>query len=94
MLAACASGGSETEYLAARSDAALLIIQGDSTTYKDLRRAAEILVGLEIPALAPVLNWGAPKIDRWYEKYLDAVPEKIRNFKFRMSSKTEMAGPA
>ena len=83
-----------TEYLAARSDAALLIIQGDSTTYKDLRRAAEILVGLEIPALAPVLNWGGPKIEKWYEKYLDAIPEKLRNSKFRMTSKTEMAGPA
>lgn len=81
-----------TEYLAARSDAALLIIQGDSTTYKDLRRAAEILVGLEIPALAPVLNWGGHKIEKWYEKYLDAIPETLRNFKIRMTSKAEMAG--
>ena len=81
-----------TEYLAARSDAALLIIKGDSTTYKDLRRAAEILVGLEIPALAPVLNWGAPKIETWYEKYIDAVPEKLHTFKSGIPPKTQVAG--
>ena len=81
-----------TEYLAAKSDAALLIIQGDSTTYRDTRRAAEILVGLEIPALAPVLNWGGNKIERWFEKYIDAIPETLRNFKYRKTSRTEMAG--
>ena len=80
-----------TEYLAARSDAALLIIQGDSTAYRDVRRAAEILVGLEIPALAPVLNWGGPKAEKWFEAFIDALPEKLRNIKLRMTSKSKMA---
>ena len=80
-----------TEYLAARSDAALLIIQGDSTASRDVRRAAEILVGLEIPALAPVLNWGGPKAEKWFEAFIDALPEKLRNIKLRMTSKSKMA---
>jgi Mrp family chromosome partitioning ATPase len=66
-----------TEYLAINSDVAVLITQGDSTLYRDLRRAAEILLRLEIPALAPVLNWGGIKNKPWFEKYLDAIPEQF-----------------
>jgi succinoglycan biosynthesis transport protein ExoP len=50
-----------TEQLATESDVAVLIAQGDSTTYQRLRHSAEILIRMEIPALAPVLNWGGPK---------------------------------
>jgi succinoglycan biosynthesis transport protein ExoP len=81
-----------TEYLAANSDVAILIIQGDSTTYSDVRRSAEILVGLDVPALAPVLNWGGVKIERWFEKYIDAMPEKLRDFRYGISPKTKLAG--
>jgi Mrp family chromosome partitioning ATPase len=81
-----------TEYLAANSDVAILIIQGDSTTYRDVRRSAEILVGLDIPALAPVLNWGGVKIERWFEKYIDALPERLGNFRYGISPKTKLAG--
>ena len=81
-----------TEYLAANSDVAILIIQGDSTTYSDVRRSAEILVGLDIPALAPVLNWGGVKIERWFEKYIDAIPERLRDFRYGLSQKTKLAG--
>ncbi|MBI9086107.1 MAG: hypothetical protein JEZ11_21085 [Desulfobacterales bacterium] len=50
-----------TEYLAVQADVVALISQGDSTLFRDLRRAAEILVRLDVPAIAPVLNWGATK---------------------------------
>lgn len=70
-----------TEYLAINSDVAVLISQGDSTLYSDLRRAAEILVRLEIPALAPVLNWGGIKSKPWYERYLDAIPERFQTIR-------------
>ncbi len=50
-----------TEQLASESDVAVLIAQGDSTSYQKLRHSAEILMRMEIPALAPVLNWGGPK---------------------------------
>ncbi len=50
-----------TEYLAIQADAIVLISQGDSTFYRDLRRATEILVRLGVPAIAPVLNWGGEK---------------------------------
>lgn len=61
-----------TEHLAAKSDVAILITRGDSTTYSKLRHSAEILIRLEVPALAPVLNWGGPKQRMWFEKYIEA----------------------
>lgn len=70
-----------TEYLAVNCDAGVLIIQGDSTLYRDVRRSAEILVRLDIPAIAPVLNWGGPKIKPWFEKSIDSIPSVLRTFK-------------
>jgi succinoglycan biosynthesis transport protein ExoP len=81
-----------TEYLAANSDAAILIIQGDSTTYRSLRQSAEILVGLDIPALAPVLNWGGEKMQRWFDKHLDALPGIVRDYGQALTSRKKLAG--
>lgn len=64
-----------TEYLAVNSDVTILIAQGDSTTYSRLRQAAEILIRLDVPALAPVLNWGGYKILPWFERYIDRLSE-------------------
>lgn len=70
-----------TEHLAANSDVGILIIQGDSSEFRSVKRAAEILVRLDIPALAPVLNWGGKKILPWFEKYIDSMPEILRNYR-------------
>ncbi len=64
-----------TEYLAVQSDAVVLISQGDSTLFRDLHRAAAILVRLEVPAIAPVLNWGGTKKNGRIDKLLDSLPE-------------------
>jgi succinoglycan biosynthesis transport protein ExoP len=72
-----------TEHLAANSDVGILIIQGDSSEFRAVKQSAEILVRLDIPALAPVLNWGGKKIQPWFEKYLDAIPEKLRNYRHK-----------
>ena len=74
-----------TEYLAVHSDVGVLISQGDSTLYRDLRRAAEILVRLEIPVLAPVLNWGGPRKNQWFERYLDTIPERLQRLGSRVA---------
>jgi polysaccharide biosynthesis transport protein len=50
-----------TEYMALFADIVALISLGESTMYKDLRRAAERLIRLDVPAIAPVLNWGGNK---------------------------------
>jgi polysaccharide biosynthesis transport protein len=50
-----------TEYMALFADILALISLGESTMYKDLRRAAERLIRLDVPAIAPVLNWGGNK---------------------------------
>ena len=67
-----------TEYLAVQSDVGILISQGDSTLYRDLRQTAEILVRLEIPALATVLNWGGKKKKIWLDEYLDRIPKILQ----------------
>jgi Mrp family chromosome partitioning ATPase/capsular polysaccharide biosynthesis protein len=50
-----------TEALAVLADVCVLVVQGDRTPYPDLARSVEILLRLEIPGLAIVLNWGGPK---------------------------------
>jgi len=50
-----------TEYLSEHSDVTVLVSQGDKTLYRDLYRAASFFFRLEIPALAPLLNWGGQK---------------------------------
>lgn len=72
-----------TEHLVASSDVAVLIAQGDSTLYRDLRQTAEILIRMEIAAIAPVLNWGGVKNMPWFEKYLDLIPARLRLFGYR-----------
>ena len=47
-----------TEFLAGHIDVSVLISQGDKTLYRDLYRSATFYFRLEVPALAPVLNWG------------------------------------
>ncbi len=50
-----------TEYLLVHADMAVLIIQGDRSPYSATHMAADIILKLQVPALAPVLNWGAPR---------------------------------
>lgn len=47
-----------TEYLSIFADVLVLIIQGNRSLYRDLRRVAELFIRQEIPAIIPVLNWG------------------------------------
>jgi len=79
-----------TEYLAANCDAGVLIIQGDSSLYKDVRRSAEILIRLDIPALAPVLNWGGVKNKPWFEKHIDTLSAIISKVGFGSRSATKL----
>lgn len=72
-----------TEHIAVNADVAVLIILGDSTLYRDLRRTAEVLIRLEIPAMAPVLNWGGIKKKPWFEKYLDNAPAILKGLRYR-----------
>jgi polysaccharide biosynthesis transport protein len=62
------------EYLAVQADAVALISQGDSTMVRDLFQSAEILVRLEVPAIAPVLNWGGTKKNARVDQVLDNLP--------------------
>jgi polysaccharide biosynthesis transport protein len=50
-----------TEFLLLHADVVPLVIQGDRTNYKHLHLANQALIKLEAPAIATVLNWGAPR---------------------------------
>ena len=64
-----------TEYLALFSDIIVLISVGESTYFNDLRKAAELLVHLKVPAIAPLLNWGGFKRRMSIDKLLEKQPE-------------------
>jgi succinoglycan biosynthesis transport protein ExoP len=84
-----------TEYFAVQADVVVLISQGDSTNYRDLRRAAEILVRLEVPAIAPVLNWGGQKRDMWIDNKLAKLPitlEALKSLSLRFLRETRWQG--
>ena len=64
-----------TEHLALFSDIIVLISVGESTHFNDLRKAAELLVHLKVPAIAPLLNWGGLKRSMSIDKLLEKQPE-------------------
>jgi Mrp family chromosome partitioning ATPase/uncharacterized protein involved in exopolysaccharide biosynthesis len=64
-----------TEHLALYCDIIALIILGDSTLYRDLKRSAETVIRLKVPAIAPVLNWGGNKRSLSIDKLLEKQPE-------------------
>jgi len=64
-----------TEHLALYADIIVLISVGESTNFNDLRNAAELLVHLKVPAIAPLLNWGGLKRSISIDKLLEKQPE-------------------
>ena len=64
-----------TEHLALYADIVVLISVVESTHFNDLRKAAELLVHLKIPAIAPLLNWGGLKRSMSIDKLLEKQPE-------------------
>jgi cellulose biosynthesis protein BcsQ len=70
-----------TEHMALYSDIVALIGLGDSTMYRDLRSAAEALVRLEVPAIAPILNWNGIVRAITVDKLLEKRPEFLDKIK-------------
>jgi len=64
-----------TEHLALYADIIVLISVGESTKFNDLRKAAELLVHLKVPAIATLLNWGGLKRSMNIDKLLEKQPE-------------------
>lgn len=74
------------EQFAIHSDIVALIALGDSSKFRELRKAAELLVLLGVPAIAPILNFGgiskSPSVAEMFDnppEFLKKVlPEKTR----------------
>jgi len=64
-----------TEHFALYVDIIALIALGESTLYRDLRKAAELLVSLKVQAIASILNWGGIKQSMSIDKLLEKQPE-------------------
>ena len=64
-----------TEHLALYADIIVLISVCESTIFNDLRKAAELLVHLKVPAIAPLINWGGLKRSMSIDKLLEKQPE-------------------
>jgi len=60
-----------TEYLAMHADVIIMIIQGDRALYRSVREVAQLLMRLEVPAMASVLNWGGARYATKLEKILE-----------------------
>ncbi len=68
-------GSDLTEFLALQADLALLVIEADYSLYQELREAMELLVRLEVPAMATVLNWGGHIGSKgWTLRHIPSVP--------------------
>ncbi|KZK74460.1 MAG: hypothetical protein A3K90_06635 [Pelodictyon luteolum] len=74
-----------TEQFAMHADIVTLISLGDSSKFRDLRKAASLLVLLGVPSIAPILNFGGIRKSLTIAEMFDnppaliskVVPEKI-----------------
>jgi len=91
-----------TENLATHADIIALVAQANSTFYRDLRTAAELLVRLGVPAIAPILNHGGRIRSLSIDKLLEKQPEflnrintrQIEEFVRNLPPATELLGKA
>jgi polysaccharide biosynthesis transport protein len=66
-----------TEHFALYCDIVALVCLGESSKFKDLRLAAELLIRLGIPGIAPILNFGGIKQTFSIEELFENPPEFI-----------------
>jgi len=67
-----------TEFLLLHADMASLVIQGDRSQYDSLFIVGEILNRLQIPCIAVVLNWGAPRYQSAAQIIVDKILKPIK----------------
>ena len=67
-----------TEMLSMNCDIGILVIQGDRSLYRNLRLCFELFCHLQVPAMAAVLNWGAPRHLSWLHVRIHAFIGPIR----------------
>jgi polysaccharide biosynthesis transport protein len=65
-----------TEMLVVMADVVVLNVQGDRTLYNEFIRSTEIILRLEVKALATVLNWGGPKPVAWSDQILAKITSR------------------
>jgi Mrp family chromosome partitioning ATPase len=72
----------KTEIALMQADVSIILIQGDRSSYRDLRLCFETFARLRVPAMAAVLNWGAPrhrsKVWVLLSKFLEPLRSRLR----------------
>jgi len=63
-----------TELLVTLAQVVVLIAQGDRTKLMDFAHTTELVLRLEVPAMAAVLNWGGIRPLTWFDGVMTKVP--------------------
>jgi polysaccharide biosynthesis transport protein len=63
-----------TELLVTLAHVVVLVAQGDRTMLRDFARTTELILRLEIPAMAAVLNWGGIRPLNWFDGMVAKIP--------------------
>ena len=74
----------KTEIALMQADVGIILIQGDRSSYRDLRLCFETFARLRVPAMAAVLNWGAP---RHRSKALVLLSQFLKPLRSRLGKK-------
>jgi Mrp family chromosome partitioning ATPase len=62
-----------TELLVTLAHVVVLIAQGDRTKLKDFARTTDLILKLEVPAMAAVLNWGGTRPLTWFDGMMTKI---------------------
>lgn len=63
-----------TELFVVLSQLSILVVQGDRSLFRNFVQSVKIIMRLEVPALAVVLNWGGPRPMTWFDNAVERVP--------------------
>ncbi len=59
-----------SEFLAMQADVVVLVAQGDRTLFRNVAFITQLLVRMQVPAVATVLNWGARREPNLLERFI------------------------
>lgn len=63
-----------TELFVVLSNVSVLVVQGDRSLFRNFVQSVKIMMRLEAPALAVVLNWGGPRPMTWFDGMVERIP--------------------
>jgi len=78
-----------TEFLAGQCDVTVPITCANHSDYNDTCQTIQILLRLEVTAIAPLLNWRAPSMTEQHRASIALLPSRLRNYLLRRRVRRE-----